>query len=90
MQTQNGGRMACRPRSGHHDSSNKVQGYIRGRTNVAVVRGSWKLEAAVRGKVQGSSGNIQIGRRKNVRQNERLAVSLKKLERVKLQPRGLV
>lgn len=61
MQTHSGGSMACRARAVHHGSGNKVQGFIRGRTNVAVVHGSWKLEAAVRGKVQESSGNIQIG-----------------------------
>lgn len=60
MQSQNGGSMPCRARAVHHDSGNKVQGFIRGRTNVVVVHGSWKLEAAVRGKVQESSGNIQI------------------------------
>lgn len=32
----------------------------------AVLHGSWKLEAAVRGKVQESSGNIQLGRRKKM------------------------
>lgn len=36
-----------------------------------------------------SSGNIQIGRRKNVRQNERLAVSLKKLMRTTTKRLGL-
>lgn len=67
--------MPCRARAVHHDSGNKVQGFIRGRTNVAVVHGKFREYS---------------NRRKNVRQNERLAVSLKKLVRVKLQPRGLV